>query len=144
MNASPLLAAGDIVSHLTNSYELHFGALTLDLNQLVNFKVAIWTGGTAVMGTLVHHGEEVEGIVGVHGGFNPHVTKHVVMMLLAAGFTAFATLLTARVADRKSGRKFFPSMVEWAVVWLRDEVIGEGIHEPKHRRRYFPLLATLF
>lgn len=144
MNAAPLLAAGDIISHLTNSYELHFGALTLDLNQLVNFRVALWTGGEAVMGTLVHHGEEVEGIVAVKGGFNPHVTKHVVMMFLAACFTAFAAILTARVADRKTGRRFFPSMIEWVVVWLRDEVIGEGIHDAKNRRRYFPLLATLF
>lgn len=144
MNAPLVLAAGDIISHLTNSYELHFGSWTLDLNQWVNFKVAMWTGGQAVMGTLLQHGHEVEGIVGVKGGFNPGVNKHVVMMMLAAMVTGTAVIATSRVVDRRTGRAFFPSMIEWAVVWLRDEVIGEGIHDRKQRRKYFPLLATLF
>ncbi len=120
MSPSAFLAAGDIIGHLTNSYELHFGKWHFDLTPINVF------------------------LKGTFGEWFPGINKHVVMMMLAAALTAFAAITTARVAHRRTGRTFFPAMVEWAVVWLRDEVIGEGIHDAKNRRRYFPWLATFF
>ena len=139
----PVLASG-IVEHLSNSREIHFlGGLHWDLNATINFPVALWTGGKAVMGTVLENGQEVERLVGVEGGFNPGISAHVVMMLLAAGIVTLAAVHASRRAARASGRGLFANMVESTALFLRDEVVRPGIGE-HHARAWFPYMATLF
>jgi F-type H+-transporting ATPase subunit a len=112
------LAAGDVVGHLTNSYQIHVGPWTVDLAAF-----NAWCAHSA--------------------GFSPHLTKHAVMMICAALVTGFAAVFAARRAVRDQGRGVFPNMVEATAVFLRDQVVAPGIGE-HHARAWFPLIATLF
>ena len=125
--------------HLENSTEIHFGPHVLDLDKTVNEPVALLTGGRWE-DTINEHGATAQEIV---GGFHPCVSKHVVMMLLAAGVVAVAAIAAARSATRSSGRGFFGHAVESTFLFLRDEVVmpNVGAH---HGRAYMPWFATFF
>ncbi len=115
---TPVLAAGDVISHLTNSYDLHFGPWKLDLLPLNH----------ALHGLL---------------GFDPGISKHVVMMLLAAGVVGAACIHAARRAALPRGRGLLANMVEATAIFIRDEVAKPGIGH-HHYRAYYPLIATIF
>ena len=113
----PLLASG-ILEHLVNSREIEFGPLKLRLDS-----VNEWCHG--------------------HLGFDPHLSKHVVMMMVAASLVAVAAIYTSRRAVRDRGHGLFAHMVEATTLFVRDEVVTPGIGE-HHARAWFPYLATLF
>jgi len=118
MMPAPVLAAGDVISHLTNSYDIHFGPWHFDL-----WPINEWCAHTI--------------------GFNPHISKHVVMMLLAAVVAGTACTYAARRAVRDRGRGVFANMVEATALFIRDEVTRPGIGA-HHYRTWFPFIATLF
>jgi F-type H+-transporting ATPase subunit a len=106
--------------HLQDSYELDLGGLGhIDLNETIN--------------------HPLKGLV----GFDPHVSKQVVMMLLAATVVAAAGILAARLATRASGRGLVGNCVESIFLFLRDEVVRPNVGE-HHARAYLPWFATFF
>lgn len=106
--------------HLQNSYEIDLGGFGgFDLNEHVNFPLRDLLG------------------------FNPHVSKHVVMMLLAATVVAIAGITAARVAARGSGRGVLGNTVESIVLFLRDQVVRPNVGE-HHAHAYLPWFATVF
>ncbi len=138
-----VLASGDVVGHLTNSYEIGFaGGLRWDLNRTINFPIALLTGGKEVVARVMEHGREVEKTI-VEGGFNPHVSKHVVMMMVAAAIVGIAAIYTSRRAVRDRGHGLFAHMVEATALFLRDQVVRPGIGD-HHARSWYPFLATFF
>jgi F-type H+-transporting ATPase subunit a len=114
-----VLAAEDILEHLTDSYEIHFGGRTLDLRPLNHY------------------------LKGTFGEWFPGLSKHVVLMMVAALVVGVSAIWCARRAIRDQGRGLFANMVESTALFLRDEVIRPGIGA-KHASRFFPYLATLF
>lgn len=126
---TPLLAAEEglgervietLHHHLQNSYELDLGGFGhVDLNLAINEPIRHMTG------------------------FDPHVSKQVVMMLLAAAVVAVAGILAARVAARASGRGVLGNCVESIFLFLRDEVVRPNVGE-HHARAYLPWFATFF
>ena len=118
MSPLPVLAEADVISHLANSYDIHVGPWHFDL-----WPVNEWCAS--------------------HLGFNPHVSKHVVMMLLAAAVAGSACILAARRAVRDSGRGLFANMVEATALFLRDEVAKPGLGD-HHYRKWYPYVATVF
>jgi F-type H+-transporting ATPase subunit a len=113
----PVLASG-VLEHLVNSREIEFGPLKLDL---------------AAFNHWCHD----------HVGFDPHVSKHAVMMLLAAALVAVVAISTARRAVQSQGRGLLANMVEATALFLRDEVVKPGVGD-HHARAWFPYMATLF
>ena len=106
--------------HLQNSYEIDLGGFGhIDLNHAIN--------------EPIHHAI----------GFDPHVSKHVVMMMLAATIVAVAGIAAARVATRASGRGLLGNCVESTFIFLRDEVVGPNVGH-HHGRAYLPWFATFF
>lgn len=118
MTGIPILAGGDVISHLMDSYEIHFGPWHFDL----------WPMNEWCAHTL---------------GFNPHISKHVVMMLLAAFVAGSACILAARRAIRDSGRGLLANMVEATALFLRDEVAKPGLGD-HHYKTWYPYIATMF
>lgn len=118
MTELPVLAAGDVIGHLVDGYQIHVGPWHVDL----------WPLNAWVKHTL---------------GFHPYFTKHVLMMLLAAFVAGGACILAARRAVRDQGRGLFANMVEAAALFIRDEVAKPGLGE-HHYRKWFPYVATLF
>lgn len=116
---SGILASGDIVGHLTNSYEIHVGP---------------WRANLAPLN---------HALKGAFGDWFPGLTKHAVMMLCAALVVGFAGVLAARRAVRDEGRGLFANMVEATALFLRDQVVAPGIGH-HHARTWFPLIATMF
>jgi F-type H+-transporting ATPase subunit a len=114
----PVLGASDVISHLTNSYDLHFGPWRFDLMPL---------------------NHALEGVL----GFHPHISKHVVMMLLAATLVAACAIHAARRAVRDQGRGLLANMVEATAIFLRDEVAKPGLGH-HHYRLWYPVIATIF
>jgi F-type H+-transporting ATPase subunit a len=118
MNLPIVLGAGDVISHLANSYDIHFGPWHVDLwpmNEWCAHKI----------------------------GFNPGISKHVVMMLLAAFVAGSACILAARRAIRDSGRGLLANMVEATAIFLRDEVAKPGLGD-HHYKGWYPYVATMF
>lgn len=113
-----VLAAGDIVSHLTNSYDIHVGPWNIPLGQF-----NAWCEATL--------------------GFSPHLNKHVVMMMVAALVVGAAGIVTARRAVLAKGRGVFANMVESTALFVRDEVAKPGLGE-HHYRAWYPFIATMF
>ncbi len=118
MTVPPVLAEADVITHLANSYDIHCGPWHVEL-----WPMNLWFAE--------------------HLGFNPHISKHVVMMLLAATVAGASCILAARRAVRDSGRGTFANMVEATALFLRDEVVKPGIGE-HHYRTWYPYIATLF
>ncbi len=144
MTLPPVLAGGDLVEHLANSYEIHFGGWHWSLNETINFPIALLTGGKEVLGkALDAHGNEVSKVVGVVGGFNPHLSKHVVMMLLAVAVVCVAAIAAARRASRPKGRGLVGNCMESVFLFLRDEVVRPNLGE-HHARAWLPWFATVF
>jgi F-type H+-transporting ATPase subunit a len=103
---SPLsiAAGGDVISHLVNGHELHFGPWTIPLGSL---------------------------------------TRHVLMMILAAFVVGASCIYAARRAVRDQGRGLFANMVEATALFVRDEIARPGIGH-HHYKAWFPFVATLF
>jgi F-type H+-transporting ATPase subunit a len=106
--------------HLQNSHEIDLGGFGhIDLNHAIN--------------------DPVRGMT----GFDPHVSKHVVMMLLAATVVGAAGILAARMATRASGRGILGNCVESTFLFLRDQVVRPNVGD-HHARAYLPWFATFF
>jgi F-type H+-transporting ATPase subunit a len=118
MIAPFLLAGGDVISHLADSWDIHFGP----------WGIHLWPMNRWCM---------------EHLGFHPHVTKHVVMMLLAAAVVTASCVLAARRAAKDEGRGLFANMVEATALFVRDEVARPGLGD-HHYRTWFPYVASLF
>jgi F-type H+-transporting ATPase subunit a len=116
---SLMLAAGDVMAHLENSWDLHMGPWHLDLNALINNPIYNATG------------------------FNPMVSKHVVMMMLASLCVGALCIMTARRAVKDKGRGLLANMVEATALFLRDEVAKPGLGE-HHYKRWYAYVATIF
>jgi F-type H+-transporting ATPase subunit a len=96
---------------------------------------------SGVLDHLVNSRELEFGPVVVH--LPPPLTKHAVMMLVAATIVGVAAVWTARRAIRNEGRGLLANMVEATALFLRNEVVRPGIGH-HHASRWFPYLATLF
>ncbi len=118
MTPFPVLGSEDILSHLTDSYEIHFGPWHLDLGALNEWCVRSI-------------------------GFSPHLTKHAVMMIVAALVVGVSVIHCSRRAIRDKGRGVFANMVESTTLFIRDEVVAPGIGR-HHAATWFPLIATFF
>jgi F-type H+-transporting ATPase subunit a len=94
-----------------------------------------------ILDHLVNSNEIEVGPIVIH--LPPHVSKHVLMMLLAATIVGVCATWAARRAVRSGGRGLLANMVEATALFLRDEVVKPGIGE-HHARAWFPYLATLF
>jgi F-type H+-transporting ATPase subunit a len=116
--SAPVLASG-VVEHLTNSREIEFGPI------------------------FTIHLEPVNGWFRKAVGVDPHLSKHAVMMMLAAAIVAVAAIYTSRRAVREQGHGRFAHMVEATALFLRDQVVKPGIGD-HHARAWFPWMATLF
>jgi len=124
-----LLAAGEglgervietLHHHLQDSFEIDLGGFGhIDLNDAIN--------------EPIHHAT----------GFDPHVSKHVVMMLLAAAIVAVLGILAARSATKASGRGILGNTVESMFLFLRDQVVRPNVGE-HHAAAYLPWFATFF
>jgi F-type H+-transporting ATPase subunit a len=115
---TPPVLAGGLLEHLVNSEEIEFGPLKVPLHEFNE-----WFRGAV--------------------GFSPHMSKHVVMMLLAATLVAVLAIYTSRRAVRDQGRGLFANMVEATTLFLRDEVVKPGVGH-HHASTWFPYMATLF
>jgi F-type H+-transporting ATPase subunit a len=110
----PVLASGDVISHLTNSYQMDIGPLRIDFRAL---------------NALV--------------GFDLHITKHVFMMMVVAAVLGTVGIVVGRRAASGAKPGLLGHSVESVVLFLRDQVVRPNIGE-HHAHAYLPLFVTFF
>jgi len=120
MSVLSVLAGGGIIDHVINSEDIHVvGEIGIPLSRF---------------NAWCEHDLHL---------FNPHLNKHVAMMMVAATVVGVAAIVTARRASLARGRGILAHCVEAVVVFLRDQVVRPGVGD-HHAHAYFPLFATFF